>query len=774
MRSRGGVRRVRLRVDGVVQGVGFRPSVFVLAEELGLSGWVLNDARGVLIEVEGPDAQLTRFVDELPQRAPPLARIDAIEQAELAPAGEPGGFDIRASPVGERADALVAPDTATCADCLRELLDPTDRRHRYPFVNCTNCGPRFTIVQGVPYDRPRTTMAGFTMCAACQAEYDDPRDRRFHAQPNACPDCGPQARLVVSMDPPPQGGAGSMLSADAVGQASAMLRDGAIVAVKGIGGYHLACRADDPAAVARLRARKHREHKPFALLVTDLDAARELVLLSLEEAALLASPARPIVLATRRTGGHRVADAVAPGRTQLGIVLPYTPLHHLLAREAGGPLVLTSGNVSDEPIAYEDEDALTRLAPIADAFLLHDRPIHTRTDDSVARVLDGRTQVLRRSRGWVPEALALPVPAERPLLAVGAELKSTFCVARGARAWLSHHIGDLQNVETLTSFRRGVRDFERLFAVAPEVVAHDLHPDLLSTREALDREGVAVIAVQHHQAHLAAVLAEHGRDEPAVGAIYDGVGLGADGTAWGGELLVGGLRGYRRAGALLPVPLPGGDRAAREPWRMACAWLHAAGAPPEVPAALAAQVSAARWRAVRGLCASGFQAGPTTSMGRLFDAVAALCGLHAVSAYEGQAAIALDAIATPGDHGRYPLELVVTDARTTPGCWLDARPTVLAVAADLTAGVTPGVVSSRFHATIAVMTAEACERAAREAGLGLVVLSGGVFQNRRLSEATTTLLRARGLEVLLAQRVPPNDGGIAFGQAAVAAALSSS
>lgn len=824
---------MRLRVDGVVQGVGFRPSVYVLAEELGLAGFVLNDARGVLIEVEGATATVERFVGELPQRAPPLARIDGMALTELEPSGKAsaqlGPFEIRASPVGERPDALVAPDSATCADCLRELFDPANRRYRYPFVNCTNCGPRFTIVQGVPYDRPRTTMAHFTMCSACQAEYDDPHDRRFHAQPNACPGCGPRAELVISSaalsadERPPFGCSSALcdelhgaaaLTEDAVARAAALLRGGAIVAVKGVGGFHLACRADDAAAVGRLRARKHREHKPFAVLVADLDAARALVMLSPEEAALLASPSRPIVLATRRSateppilslarrGEQRavreggVAEGVAPGLRELGVVLPYSPLHHLLAREAGGPLVLTSGNVSDEPIAFEDEDALARLAPITDAFLLHDRPIHTRTDDSVARVLDGRPQLLRRSRGWVPDALALPVPTARPLLAVGAELKSTFCVARGTRAWLSHHVGDLQNVETLGSFRQGVRDFERLFAVTPELVAHDLHPDLLSTREALASEGVELLAVQHHHAHLAAVLAEHGRDEEAVGAIYDGVGLGDDGTAWGGELLVGGLRGYRRAGALLPVPLPGGDRAAREPWRMACAWLHAAGASEGVPAALAGRVETARWRAVRRLCETGFRAGATTSMGRLFDAVAALCGLHPVSAYEGQAAIALEAIAALGDHGRYELSLVEVVGGATgygardsarsasansngtleaaPGWWLDARPTVLAVRDEIAAGVPPGVVSSRFHATVAAATAEACERAAREADLGLVVLSGGVFQNRRLCEAATNLLRRRGLEVLLAERVPPNDGGIAFGQAAIAAAASAS
>ncbi|CAA9509004.1 MAG: [NiFe] hydrogenase metallocenter assembly protein HypF [uncultured Solirubrobacteraceae bacterium] len=775
-------RRIAVRVHGVVQGVGFRPAVFRLAEELGVGGFVLNDARGVLVEIEGAPEAVSRFVDQLPDRAPPLARIEGVEVTEVTLVGE-GEFTIRASPLGGAPDALVAPDTATCSDCLRELLDPGDRRHRYPFTNCTNCGPRFTIVLGVPYDRPRTTMATFVMCSRCQAEYDDPHDRRFHAQPNACPDCGPQA-LLLSADG----------AADAVAGAAALLRDGAILAVKGIGGYHLACLAADELAVATLRARKHREDKPFAVLVADVAAARELVELDTEEEALLTSSARPIVLARRLAGwsiervdttgsseqrprpGAGVAAAVAPGLRELGVVLPYTPLHHLLARDVGAPLVLTSGNVSDEPIAFRDEDAYERLAPIADAFLVHDRPIHTRTDDSVARVVKGGPMVLRRSRGWVPDSLELPVPAERPVLAVGAELKSTFCVAKGNRAWVSHHIGDLSNVETLASFKSGIADFERLFDVAPEIVAHDLHPDLLSTSQARARGGVQLVEVQHHHAHLAACLAEHGSADPAVGAIYDGVGLGSDGTAWGGELLVGDLRGFERVGALVPVALPGGDRAAREPWRMACAWLVAAGAPGDIPPALAGRVEPATWHAVRRLCVSGFRAPPTTSMGRLFDAVAAVCGLHPVSTHEGQAAIALEAAADPAERGSY--ELPLTDAMEagapggagTPRWTLDARPTVLAAAADIAAGVAVGVVAARFHAAVAATTAAACERAAGEAGLGAVVLSGGVFQNRRLLEATAADLERRGLEVLRPHRIPPNDGGISFGQAAIAAA----
>jgi hydrogenase maturation protein HypF len=761
-------RRIAARVEGVVQGVGFRPYVFRLAEELGLAGFVRNDAHGVLLEVEGPAGVVERFLADLPERAPPLARVERVAVvAELAPGGQQG-FAIAGSTAGGEPDALVSPDTATCADCLAELFDPADRRHRYPFVNCTNCGPRFTIVQGVPYDRPATTMAGFTMCPACQAEYDDPRDRRFHAQPNACPACGPRARLVGA------GRAGD--GADAVAAAAALLRRGAILAVKGVGGYHLACRADDEDAVAALRARKHREDKPFALMASGLDAAAELVELGTTEAGLLLAPDRPIVLAPRRAGA-RVAPAVAPASRELGVMLPYAPLHHLLLADAGGTLVMTSGNSSDEPIAYRDDDALRRLGPIADAFLLHDRPIHMRTDDSVVRAVRGRPQTLRRSRGLVPESIDLPIACARPVLACGAELKNTFCVAKGRRAWVGHHIGDLGDAETTRSFAEGIDHFERLFAVRPEVVAHDLHPDYRSTAYALEQTDADLVGVQHHHAHLAACLAEHGETGPAVGAIYDGTGYGTDGTVWGGELLVGDLRGFERAGHLWPVRLPGGDRAVREPWRMACAWLVVAGEGerPPLPGALVSEVAEEKWRTVVRMAQTGLAAPVTTSMGRLCDAVAALCGLRARTSYEGQAAIELEAVAVAvggpafdlATEGAYPLPVADEPGA---GLLLDARPTVLAVLDDVAAGAPAAVVSSRFHRAVATATATACARAAERAGLGTVVLSGGVFQNRLLLEWTAALLEGRGLRVLVPERLPPGDGGISYGQAAIAAA----
>nr|WP_231379264.1 carbamoyltransferase HypF [Candidatus Solirubrobacter pratensis] len=726
-------RRVRVRVTGRVQGVGFRPFVFALARRLGLAGFVLNDSLGVLAEVEGEGVE--EFLARLVADAPPLACVERLATEALPPTGE-SGFTIRASAGGGPPDAAVSPDAATCDACLAELFDPADRRYRYPFINCTGCGPRFTIVTAVPYDRPSTTMAAFTMCRACRAEYQDPGDRRFHAQPNACPDCGPRVRLVADRIP-----AGRRREAiaggprDAISAAAAAVRSGAILAVKGIGGFHLACRADDEAAVSALRARKHREDRPFAIMVGDLDAARALVELDGDE---IRSRARPIVIAPRRGD---VAPSVAPRSRELGVMLPYSPLHHLLLADAGVPLVMTSGNVSDEPIAFTDEDALRRLAGIADLFLLHDRPIRTRTDDSVLR---GR-RVVRRSRGFVPEPL--PLPAAPALLATGAELKSTFTLARDGRAWVGHHIGDLRNVETLASFADGVEHFERLFAVAPQLIAHDMHPDYLSTSYALAREGEHV-AVQHHHAHLAAALAEHGEPE-ALGAIFDGTGYGTDGTIWGGELLLGGPGGFTRAGHLRPVRMPGGESAIREPWRMACAWLAESGL--ETPPA---------WANVRRLAETGLASPVTTSMGRLFDAVAALCGLRETVTYEGQAAIELEAAADAHETAAYPLPVTEGAALV-----LDPRPAIAAIVDDLARGAGVALVSARFHNAVARATAAAC----REVGAPAVVLSGGVFQNALLLDRTTEALRPA--RVLTPVRLPCNDGGISYGQAAVAAAL---
>jgi hydrogenase maturation protein HypF len=754
--------RVRARVEGTVQGVGFRPFVYRLASELELSGHVLNDSRGVLLEVEAAAPTVDRFLERLSAEAPPLARVERVLTDELPSTGQ-RGFSILASPSAGEPSAPVTADSATCEDCLAELFDPADRRYRYPFVNCTNCGPRFTIVRGVPYDRPLTTMAGFDMCAACRAEYEDPSDRRFHAQPNACPDCGPSARLLDSR-------ARAVGDVDAVRAAAAALVEGAVVAVKGLGGFHLACRADHETAVAGLRARKHREDKPFALMAAGLPAVRRLVRTEPDDEALLVSRERPIVLMRRRPDAN-VAEAVAPLSPDLGVMLPYSPLHHLLLADAEVSLVMTSGNVSDEPIAYRDEDALERLSGIADLFLVHDRPIETRTDDSVLRTAavggQRRPLLLRRSRGYVPASLGLPVPAASHLLACGAELKNTFCLAKGERAWIGHHVGDLRNFETLCSFADGIEHFKRLFAVEPEVIAHDLHPEYLSTKYAHDLDDVRLIGVQHHHAHLAACLAEHGDAGPALGAIYDGTGYGTDGAVWGGELLHGDLERFERVGHLLPVRMPGGEAAIRQPWRMACAWLVAAlERSPDIPAALAHTVRAEAWHQVASLARSGLASPLTTSAGRLFDAVAALCGVRAEVTYEGQAAVELEALCDPAEAGAYPLPLAWEAGRQV----LDARPTVLALADEVAGGVRAPVAAARFHNTLAIATATACEAAADRLGTRTVVLSGGVFQNRRLLEGTAERLAAAGLRVLTPRLVPPNDGGIAYGQAAVAAA----
>ena len=635
----GARQRLRVRVEGTVQGVGFRPFVYRLATELRLGGWVLNDSRGVLIEAEGERGSLDALLERLRTEAPPLAVVERIVDEALAPTGEMD-FRITESADGGEAEAAVSPDVATCEDCLGELFDPDDRRHRYPFTNCTNCGPRFTIVRGVPYDRPLTTMASFEMCELCRAEYEDPLDRRFHAQPNACPVCGPSLRLVDRAGRSLAEGNEASLEAAALA-----LAEGRILAVKGLGGYHLACRADDEAVVGELRARKHREDKPFALMAPSAEAALELVELDDAAGALLTSRERPIVLAPRRPDAP-VARSVAPTSRELGVMLPYSPLHHLLLADSGAVLVMTSANVSDEPIAYRDEEALERLARIADLFLIHDRPIETRTDDSVVRVVSDRPLFLRRSRGYVPRDLPLETP--RPILACGAELKNTFCLAKGERAWVGHHIGDLKNYETLRSFTEGIEHFEALFAVEPELVAHDLHPEYLSTKYALEREGVETVGVQHHHAHLAATLAEHGERGPAVGAIFDGTGYGTDGTVWGGELLLGDCRDFERAGHLHPVPMPGGERAIKQPWRMACSWLlETLGREPPLPPLLAERVSEAEWSKVAELAGSGLASPLTSSAGRLFDAVAALCGIRSEVNYEGQAAVELEAAADP-------------------------------------------------------------------------------------------------------------------------------
>jgi len=709
--------RRRVRVCGVVQGVGFRPFVHRLARTAGLSGFVLNDGDGVLIEIEGAGGSLDAFLDDLMVEAPVLARIESVT-AEHVPSLGTHGFTVAQSSAAGRS-ALVPPDVATCDACLAELFDASDRRYRYPFVNCTDCGPRFTIVRAVPYDRANTTMASFPLCAECRSEYEDPSNRRFHAEPIACPACGP--RLSVPLE-----------------HAVRVLLDGGIVAVKGLGGYHLACDAESDRAVARLRARKGREEKPLAVMSSEPE---RLVVLAPEEESLLRSPARPIVLLRRRHDAS-VAESVAPGSPWLGVMLPYTPLHHLLCADTGRALVMTSGNVTDEPISVTDEDAKRRLASIADLFLAHDRPINRRCEDSVARA----AFPIRRSRGYTPSAVGLPVAAEAPIVAVGAELKSTFCVARGSDAFLSAHLGDLTSEDAYTSFRADLALYLDMLGLRPEAVACDLHPDYRSTRWAWE-QGVPVIEVQHHHAHAAACLAEHNETGETLAIVLDGTGFGMDETIWGGELLRCDLAGFERVAHLAPVRLPGGEAAVREPWRIAASCLEEAGRP----------VPWERWELVRESLA--VNAPLSSGAGRLFDAVSALLGVREQITYEGQAAIELEHVAGAVAAAPYACRFEASE--------IQGRDLVVAAFDDLSAGRDRAEIAAAFHEGVAAAFARACAEAG---GHDTVVLSGGCLQNLRLLDSLRARLEDEGFRVLSHSAVPPNDAGVSYGQVAVAAA----
>jgi hydrogenase maturation protein HypF len=782
------IQRRRFVVQGIVQGVGFRPFVYALALRLGLVGFVLNDSLGVTIEVEGTTEALGGFQRALDEEIPPLARIDAIA-SELLPPRHESAFVITHSQAGTERRALISPDTATCDDCLLELFDPTDRRYRYPFINCTNCGPRFTIVQDVPYDRDKTTMRIFPMCPACQAEYDDPLNRRFHAQPNACPVCGPQARLLLWTDDTLSAetnidgshmGQGDDLP-DPITTAAQCLANGAILAIKGLGGYHLACDAMNPEAVRRLRQLKRREARPFALMVPDLDTAKRLCQLNDGEAALLQSRRRPIVLLSQHLD-RSVAPGVAPAYTTLGIMLPYTPLHHLLLRalsaaidvdggERPAVLVMTSGNVSDEPIAYQDDDARARLAGIAGGMLTHNRDIHMRCDDSVMHIAAGGEQFYRRSRGYAPEPIPLPFALPLPLLACGGHLKNTFCLGKEQRAFVSHHIGDLENLETLTSFREGIEHFQSLFDIYPAAVAYDLHPEYLATKYALDSDIPRKIGVQHHHAHIASVLAEHGLSGQVIGVAADGTGYGTDGAVWGCEIMTADLLGFERLAHLAYVPLPGGEQAIRQPWRMAATYLAQAygDAFLELDIPFVNQLDRSKWHTLAQMAIRNINCPPTSSLGRLFDAVAALVGLRSEVLYEGQAAIELEQLADPhGGADSYPFTL--GDGIPARAATLNVAPMIRAIVSDIQHDVPISQIASRFHRSIAELLAMACLAVREQTALNIVALSGGVFQNRLLLEQLVARLEEMAFQVYVNRRVPPNDGGLSLGQIAVAAA----
>ncbi len=752
--------RRRITVQGVVQGVGFRPFVYGLASRLGLAGTVRNETTGVVIDVEGDPTGLEHFLQALVAEAPPLARIERVS-IEQQPIRHDAGFAIEPSAALGDKDVFVAPDGAPCAECLREFEDPHDRRHHYPFLNCTQCGPRFTIVTGIPYDRARTTMAGFLMCPICQAEYDDPRHRRFHAQPTACPTCGPGLWVADAH--------GNEIAVDdPVAFIGARLREGKIVAVKGLGGYHLAGDAQQNHVVRELRMRKHREAKPLAVMVQDADMARGLCEVSAAEATLLTSTGRPIVLLRKRSDCP-IAEDVAPRNRYLGVMLPYTPLHHLLLRQAARPLVMTSGNLTDEPIAYEDDDAMRRLAGIADHFLLHNRPIHMRCDDSVTRVVCGRGLLLRRSRGYAPLPIRLAMACAVPILACGGHLKNTFCLARGEYAFLSHHIGDLADYQTYRAFVEGIEHFKRLFEITPQAIAYDLHPGYLSSHYALTLKGLPPIAVQHHHAHIASCMAENGCKGPVIGVAWDGTGYGTDGQLWGGEFLVATYAHFERLAHLAAVPLPGGEQAIRHPWRMAAAYLYQVygEAMEGLDLEFIHRLDHKTWRVLRQMLARGINTPLTSSAGRLFDAIAALIGLCSEVQYEAQAAVELEMLADETCVEGYAFCL----RRERRPVVVETAPLISGVVGDLLRGEPTPRIAAKFHRTLAEIVLTVCSQIRDLTSLRQVALSGGVFQNSLLLSMVVSRLVAHGFEVYTHSQVPPNDGGIALGQAAVANAI---
>ena len=763
--------RARIIVRGIVQGVGFRPFIYRLANDHELKGWVLNSTEGVVMEVEGHTERLEEFIANITLKAPPLAVIEKVESSLLPPVGYQS-FIIQASQEREDKFVLISPDIYICPDCLRELFDPLDRRYRYPFINCTNCGPRFTIIKDIPYDRPKTTMAVFQMCPSCEEEYHNPSDRRFHAQPNACPTCGPRVWLVNGE----AAGDSAAEDAEAVTTVRYLLSRGAIVAVKGLGGFHLACDATNSAAISLLRERKCRVNKPFAIMSLDCQTVERYCYVSDAEKQLLELPQRPIVLLRRRANSP-ISASVAPNNSHLGVMLPYTPLHYLLLeRKTDEPdtlaLVMTSGNMSEEPIAIGNEEALERLGTLADAFLLHDRDIHVRCDDTVTRVFEGNEAVIRRSRSYAPFPVRLNFEM-RQVLACGAELKNSFCVTKENYAFLSQHIGDMENVETLSSFESGIEHFKRLFRVSPEVIAYDLHPEYLATKYAdrLKREEakgssteVQFVPVQHHHAHIASCMAENGVQEPVIGVAFDGTGYGEDGQIWGGEFVVCDFQHFERRAHLKYVVLPGGEAAIRKPYRMAVSHLY------NLPSALTSglalfdRINPLELEIIRRQIERRINSPLTSSCGRLFDAVSSLLGICDVITFEGEAAIGLEMLADESVEDVYHWPL----ARGKFPIAINQEPILGDIIRDLEAGVPIAVISAKFHNAVAEMISGVCCLIRERDGLSKVALSGGVFQNIYLLKRTLSHLRRKGFMSYIHHQVPCNDGGIALGQAVIA------
>ena len=749
----------KIIVRGIVQGVGFRPFIYQLAARHNLTGEVANTSSGVVIHAEGPAERVAAFTAAVEKEKPPLAHITDIT-SEPADYRSADTFDITLSQNQASRTALISPDVSICEDCRRELFDPDDRRHRYPFINCTNCGPRYTIIDDIPYDRPKTSMRHFKMCPDCQAEYDDPLDRRFHAQPNACPVCGPQCTLLDS-------DGRAVNEQDPIKAAARLLKNGRILAIKGLGGFHLAVDAENDTAVTRLRQRKHREEKPFALMSIEMEAVEAYAGLDAAARTLITSIQRPIVLLDKKQP-NPISGAVAPRNRYFGVMLPYTPLHYLLLDEGFTALVMTSGNMSEEPICIDNEDALSRLAPIADYFLVHDRGIYLRSDDSIVRPSAGETRFLRRSRGYVP----VPVFVKEklpPVLACGAGLKNTVCLTKEDRAFVSQHIGDLENQETLDFFELTVSHLKRILDIAPEIVAHDLHPDYLSTQYALNQADCRLVGIQHHHAHIVSAMAENRIDGPVIGLAFDGTGLGTDGKIWGGEVLISERHEFKRVGYLDYVPMPGSNAAIKEPWRMALSYLyHAFGERAvDLDLPLFQTVADDRTGVVFQMIQKGLNSPETSSLGRLFDGIAAIIGIRDTVRFEGQAAMELEMIAAPEEKGLYDWQWTKAD----DGYLIDPGVLVKQVVTDCTDNVPAAVISSRFHNTLAHLFAGLCSEIRAETGLERVVMSGGVFQNATLLTALSAALAKMGFKVYSQKLVPANDGGISLGQAVAAAAI---
>jgi len=752
--------RLKISIRGLVQGVGFRPFIYQLAIKYNLKGWVCNTSADVKIEVEGERTSLEQFLAELETLAPPPAHIEDILVTSEPPAGYER-FEIQGSISEKGKYQLVSPDIATCSDCLKEILSPGDRRYRYPFTNCTNCGPRFTIIEDIPYDRPRTTMRNFKMCPQCQKEYDDPLNRRFHAQPNACPHCGPRLQLADSTGAP-------VSESDPLTAVSRLLKEGKIIAIKGLGGFLLACDANNEKAVSLLRERKRRPSKPLAVMMATLKEVRQHCLVSSTEEELLTSPQCSIVLLRRKTESS-ISSLVAPRVNYLGVMLPYTPLHHVLLAETGLTLVMTSGNLSEEPIARDNDEAVRRLKGIADYFLLHNRDIYSRYDDSVTMVETDKPQMVRRARGYAPYPVHLPFKAKQ-ILACGAELNNTFCLTRDEYAFLSQHIGDMENLETMEHFETTIELYKRLFRVQPEIIAYDMHPEYLSTKyaKAMDNDAadITFVPVQHHHAHLVSCLVDNGLMEPVIGVALDGTGFGTDGCIWGGEFLVVNCQGFNRLGHLQYVPLPGGAAAIKKPYRMAISYLLSLVGEDVMNQRLSflSRIDSLELGIIRKQIERRINLPLTSSCGRLFDAVSALVGVRDRIDYDAQAAIELEMVADESETGSYPFSIIEQDGINI----VRLGELFSAIVIDLGKKVSPASISMKFHRTVAQMVTQMCQRLSRRTGINKVALSGGVFQNRLLLRLTTAALEDAGFGVLTHGKVPANDGGISLGQAVIA------